>query len=51
MHGQAEPQVVGCTPLGPVGWATAVSSAAGATALGMAIGPLLDRIDRTAADA
>lgn len=35
----------GCTPLGPVGWATALGSAVGATALGTAAGPVLDWFD------
>ncbi len=36
-------QFFGCTPLGPVGWATATGSAAAATALSVAAPPLLRR--------
>ena len=44
-------QFFGCTPLGPLGWATAVSSSVGATALGTGISRVLDRFDRAATDA
>jgi cation-transporting ATPase I len=43
-------QFFGCTPLGPLGWATAVSCSVGATALGVAISPVMDRFDRAGSD-
>jgi len=42
-------QFFGCTPLGPVGWATATGSAAAATALSVAAPPLLRRAHPPAA--
>lgn len=37
-------QFFGCTPLGPVGWAQAMTAAAGATALASVAAPVLDRL-------
>jgi cation-transporting P-type ATPase I len=39
-------QFFGCTPLGPLGWSIALSCSVGATALGVAIAPIMHRFDR-----